>query len=247
MTETDAEKHAVPASMPRRWDWRPKVRWFVAEIVVVVAGVLIALALNAWWGDRQKTLDTRALRGEIRADVEQTREVLARDFETSREAARKARAILAEMATPAADRDSVLATVGSVFVLKKWEPANDTYAEALGSGRLNLITDPGLRLALSRYQSQIENVGATVDFFTKAYYGQQEPWMVANTVYSEVAYDLRRGELVQGPFRTDFDALAQSRELWNLLTLRLELEVGYQDFLEELDQRAVTVLDALDR
>ena len=34
-------------------NWRPKFRWFAAEIAVVVVGVLIALALNAWWQARQ--------------------------------------------------------------------------------------------------------------------------------------------------------------------------------------------------
>ncbi|MDX1440442.1 MAG: hypothetical protein R3284_11125 [Rubricoccaceae bacterium] len=33
----------------KHWNWRPKLRWFAAEIAVVVVGVLIALALNAWW------------------------------------------------------------------------------------------------------------------------------------------------------------------------------------------------------
>ena len=43
MTETSTS----PAPRPPSWDWRPKLRWFAAEITVVVAGVLIALALNA--------------------------------------------------------------------------------------------------------------------------------------------------------------------------------------------------------
>ncbi|WP_412069194.1 hypothetical protein [Rubrivirga sp. IMCC43871] len=57
----------APAARPRRWDWRPTLRWFAAEIVVVVAGVLIALALNAWWQGRQDhALETHTLR-ELRA------------------------------------------------------------------------------------------------------------------------------------------------------------------------------------
>ena len=50
MTETQS-KSTSPASS--HWDWRPKLRWFAAEIVIVVAGVLIALTLNAWWEGRQ--------------------------------------------------------------------------------------------------------------------------------------------------------------------------------------------------
>jgi len=235
------------SSPPTRWDWRPKLRWFGAEILIVVAGVLIALALNAWWADRQRADDAATLRAEILADVEQTRDVIATDLAISRETERKARAILRAMSAPDATRDSILATVGSVFLLKMWEPVNDTYTEALGSGRFNLIDDPDLRLALSRYQTQSEMLSVTSGFISTAYYGQQEPWMVANTVYSDIAYDIRRDVLEQGPFRTDFDAMAQSRELWNLLTLRLEMEVALQVNLDRLDEHAVAVLDALDQ
>jgi hypothetical protein len=47
MSET-TEASPAPLSLRRRitlpqYGWRPKLRWFAAEIVVVVAGVLIAL------------------------------------------------------------------------------------------------------------------------------------------------------------------------------------------------------------
>jgi hypothetical protein len=38
----------APYDSPKRWDWRPKARWFAAEYLIVVLGVLTAVALNAW-------------------------------------------------------------------------------------------------------------------------------------------------------------------------------------------------------
>ena len=237
-----------PAPPPRRWDWRPQARWFAAEIVVVVAGVLIALALNAWWSDRQRDADEAALRAEIRRDVGATREVIAEELDGHRDLAAQARAVLTAMAEapPGPERDSVLARVGSVFLLGGWLPVNDTYEEALSSGRLALLTDSDLRLALSRYRSAIDDIGGMYDYIGTQYYEELEPFMVANTVYSEVAYDQRRPDLVEAPFATDFDALAESRELWNLLTLRLEWEVALQEYLPRLDALAVDALDHLD-
>ncbi|NNF59355.1 MAG: hypothetical protein HKN04_14060, partial [Rhodothermaceae bacterium] len=43
----------LPVPRPKRWDWRPKLRWFGAEIVVVVLGVLTAVGINAWWQGQQ--------------------------------------------------------------------------------------------------------------------------------------------------------------------------------------------------
>lgn len=71
-----APEAATPPAVtaPRRpgLEWRPKARWFAAEIVVVVTGVLIALAINAWWAARQQARDEQrllsALRGEFGAN-----------------------------------------------------------------------------------------------------------------------------------------------------------------------------------
>ena len=50
------------------------LRWFAAEIVVVVAGALLALAINAWWGARQQAQEEQrllaALLDEFTADRE---------------------------------------------------------------------------------------------------------------------------------------------------------------------------------
>ena len=67
---TDTSATATPETFPpatalpiEHSPWRRKLHWFAAEILVVVAGILIALALNAWWEDRQAhALETRSLR-----------------------------------------------------------------------------------------------------------------------------------------------------------------------------------------
>lgn len=40
-------------SLPRQ-DWKARVLWFTGEFLVVVAGILVALTLNAWRGEKQK-------------------------------------------------------------------------------------------------------------------------------------------------------------------------------------------------
>jgi hypothetical protein len=133
-----------------------------------------------------------------------------------------------------------------VFVIRPFAPANDTYTEALGSGRLNLLTDSNLRIALSRYQSQIGGVALVEQAIFTQFFETLEPFTVAYTVYSEIANEKRRDDLIiESPFKTDFDALAASPVLWNLLTIRLEFEVAREDYLAELDHRANIALLAL--
>src|SRR5262245_39149153 len=108
---------AVAVAFTRRSAWRSKVQWFAAEIVVVVAGILIALALNAWWGAREEARAAASLRSEFRRDIEQTRTVIAENLESSRALSEAARAVLSGMAAKELpSRDTHLATIGSIFI-----------------------------------------------------------------------------------------------------------------------------------
>ena len=55
-----------------------------------------------------------------------------------------------------------------------------------------------------------------------------------------------RCAVFQGETLEDFDALAQNRELWNLITLRLEWDVVLQDHMTIVSLNADWVLAALD-
>ena len=224
--------------------------WFAVavEVAIVVLGVLIALGVNAWWADRQRDADEAALRAELRHDVEATRELLAADLTIHRILEDTQRAVLSAMATapPGPARDSVLATVGEAIVFDEWSAIDDTYEEALGSGRLALLTDSGLRLALNRYRWSLERIHSAHALITAQYYDQMEPFIVANTAYSDIASHYTRDDLPQGRFSTDLDRLAESRELWTLLSLRLEWEVWMGINLPRADSLAADVLDRLD-
>ena len=44
------------------------LRWFAAEFLVVVAGILVALALQSWWNDRAARVQEQALLQRLRAE-----------------------------------------------------------------------------------------------------------------------------------------------------------------------------------
>jgi hypothetical protein len=227
---------------------RSPLRWFAAEIVIVVSGVHIALAINAWWEGQQRARETTALRGELRRDIEATRDAISGKLAASNELAANATRVLDAMTVVSRgpQRDSALALTGSVFTLWSWTPVDDTYREAVGSGRLNLITDPETRLALSRYHSQSDRLGTMPDAITLQYYSLLEPFMVEHAVYTDIASVSWQAALARkSPFHTDFDALARNKELWNLITLRLEWEVAIQHHLNRLDSLAVVALNEL--
>ncbi len=222
------------------------------EGVVIVASILLAFAIDAWWDGFRESRETRTLLESIRSDVVATQAVIAENRSDSELVAERARALLGAMAAADTSADAMrerLLTLGNIFVIGGWSPINDTYAEAVNSGRLQLIDDDALRIALFRYEAQIEELDQMYLEISEQYYARLEPFLVANTVYSELGAEWWREALVEAPdtpnFRMDFEALGKSRELWNLLTLRLEMEVTVLDRLRRMDARTDEVLELL--
>lgn len=217
----------------------------VVEIIAIVLSILLAFAIDAWWDERQEQRRADELLFAIRSDVEATQTYIEGAIVFRKKVIGDAQALLEAMAggTDRATLDSRLLTLGSVFVQSSWHPVNHTYEQALGSGSFELIRDSELRLLLAQYVAALEEVGLWNDNVIRQYYSTLEPFMVTRTVYSELAApDVRDVLIADSPFQTDLSALAENRELWNLLTFKLELEAILVLRLEDADAMAIELL-----
>jgi len=141
-----------PAARP----WRFRLKHdslpgrFLFEFVVVVAGVLVALALNAWFQDRQDAKTEASYLARLSGDLERTIADLTvfTAFETRQieDAALVQRAIVelppTEDTARLSDAMSHLVT-RQTMVLK-----NSTYLDLVNTGHLSLIQDATLRDAI---------------------------------------------------------------------------------------------------
>ena len=155
MTETDVETPAAPASEPRRWDWRPKVRWFAAEYFIVVLGVLTAVALNAWWTDRGDAQQAVAYLQRLTEDLRADTTALAQQEQNSALKLAWTRRMINVVegtdSLPASEPDSFVVMLERIG---RWAPARinrHTYRDLLSSGNMNLVRAPELRERIRTY------------------------------------------------------------------------------------------------
>ena len=136
----------------RRWEWRPKLRWFAAEIVVVVAGVLIALALNAWWGARQDRATEQSYLRQLAADLVETERVIA-DTEARLATPEWATGeLLRAFKSPERPpRDSLVRWLVDYGRLRVALPVTGTIEALIATGDLALVRDDSLRTAITAY------------------------------------------------------------------------------------------------
>lgn len=138
---------------------RLDLRYGVSELVIVVVGVLIALAADGWVQDQaDRDLELRYLDDlivDLRADTAQLRTAIGLAAE---------RAALGHAVLGALDRDTVLSPPDLVVALERQFyfafPAysQTTMSDLLSTGNLRLIRDRGLRRQLAEYYQTIERL-----------------------------------------------------------------------------------------
>lgn len=154
---TEADEHASPtATVPAatRWrfrlpriDWRAKARWFAAEYLIIVLGVLSAVAVNAWWqGVQDRTAEQALLRG-LRADFAYNRADYARVDSGHIRTIESARRMLAMTGPEAPARDPAVfdSVLFQILGWSNFEPSLGRVNALLSSGQIVLIRNDSLQ------------------------------------------------------------------------------------------------------
>ncbi|MEL6445932.1 MAG: hypothetical protein AAF089_06290 [Bacteroidota bacterium] len=232
----------APAPRPRRIGWQPTLRWFSAEYLIVVLGVLTAVGLNAWWADRdartREWLVLEDLREDFvfnKAEVQRIRDLSAR-FLTLYEHL----ATLSDDAITGMPLDSVYTYTESLFISHTYDPVTGSLEALIASGDLGLLQDRALRERLTSFlqvlrdsdeekQAAFDQVVQMLERTTRL----GGPWNSPGAPFPVEPADLIR-------LRSDADYMAQARLLrwvaWYYAEVELpEVEVAIDSVLVSLD------------
>jgi hypothetical protein len=150
-------------------------RWFtprvLGELIIVVVGVLIALAVDSWnEGRREKDQEAKYLSG-ILLDLRSDSAALDYRMETAARGLEVADRLIELRRDPqsTAAPDSLAVWFFRVAFIDNFQILDHTYREILGAGGLGLIRDEELRRQVADYYRSMESA----EFFTEYYKGEE--------------------------------------------------------------------------
>jgi hypothetical protein len=128
------------------------------EAAAIVASILLAFAIDAWWEDRQeRVLEQQylaSLKADFQADIEELDDAIA---------LAKSRAQLGRLLISSIDQDRVegdpnefIWAVYSSFLLNYPSYTRSTINDLLSTGNLQLLQDAKLKAAVAEYYTDIE-------------------------------------------------------------------------------------------
>jgi hypothetical protein len=163
--------------------WGITWRRLLAEGMVIVASILIAFGLDAWWGSRNGRAQERALLV-----------ALAQDFGTARDdlhdVTRAHETVLASMVrlltyteagvVPDSERAQVDTVLSRVFIRRTFDPPMGTVETILSSGRLDIIRNQDLVAELTRWTAAVRDFNELETSGATHFYSTLYPYLAAN-------------------------------------------------------------------
>lgn len=143
--------------------WR-QVPWFRigAEAVAIIASILIAFSLDAWWDDRQAAEREQWYLLSLNRDFLENRTGLEHVIQVQDTLLQSVRELVlfGATTTPVPGADSVMNLIGRVFgnTTIGFTPNVGTYRELLNTSSLQVIKNDSLRTLLSDFGVQIETI-----------------------------------------------------------------------------------------
>lgn len=134
-----------------------------AELIVIVAGVLIALLAESAWNDHKDRVEGRAYVSRLSTELQINSDYLDNDIAWTQQACYSAESALAQLrdADSVPDSALLLRLAVSVATYPSPEYQRATYDDLIGTGSLSLIVDDALReQTVSVYTEFFESLSA---------------------------------------------------------------------------------------
>ena len=135
-------------------------RRLTAEFAVIVAGVLVALAVDAAWASQDEDRRKASYLRQLEADLIVSGEALAAAIAADSVVRASADSLAVSINLPLLpEGDQLVAWLWGVTVPSEFYPSTGTIQALVQGGDLRLIRDPQLRSALLGYLSALEQFG----------------------------------------------------------------------------------------
>lgn len=221
-----------------------KIAWprFLAEGAAILASILLAFWIDAWWEGREEDeLGQRYLVG-LREDFTQVESELGEHINFIARVMRAAEKVLSMASGPDSDllSDSFSRGLGETYSISSPNLATPTYHDMINSGNLRLVRDSALRMKISKLISLLQEINEQEDVINETYWLHHAPFMDKHFVVSEFGWFRNPtseaskesfrilGTPPQAPFDMDVSAV-RTREFWNLI---YDFTIVYGDQLQ---------------
>jgi hypothetical protein len=230
------------------------------EGAAIVASILLAFAIDAWWEERQeRALELEyliALEKDIRATVQNLEDQLDQ-VSNLYAAIDSVLAVIADTKTSELPA-SFSSMVSDVYQIPRPTAITGTYEDMVNSGKLHLLRDADLRVTVAEYMRSLDVLEFHANLNVQTFWNVHAPFHNQFLLFNEFDWgtdlDNSSGGAVKfeippeitPPFQLGTDAI-KSQEFWNLMLGWRILYLDYANSVITARDLSTKILELLDR
>ena len=134
------------------------IRYAIGEIVLVVAGILIALSINTWNDHRKDKLTESQYYCKLLSDFELDRQNISKLYKESENKIAVSKRLLLELNNKNKDKSFLLNNYLQALRTNAFVPIKVSITDLISSGKLNLLTNDSLKNNLIRYYGELDKL-----------------------------------------------------------------------------------------
>ncbi len=215
-----------------------KIPWprVLGEGVIIVVSILLAFWIQAWWDDRQESIEEQSLLRQLKSEFEENAVLLA-DKRAGHEAARVAGLRLLSVMGPDAEVEelgieSARNALITILLLRTFDPGTGALSTVISSGKLDLISSEELRTDLASWPARYQDIS------------EDEQWLVAMSqdrlgpYFSEFAtmrnMTVALKDIRPSLFPEDIETMLRDRKFENIVVSKTGITTTLIEYYDEM-------------
>lgn len=220
---------------------------FTTELLIVVAGILIAVSLNNWREDSANKNREQFYLKSLKTDFEQSLASLTDIYNQNLQSNASLKSLLDIIHyknTPSVDSCKKL--FKHLFGFNRFVPASGTYKEIISTGSLQLLRNDELRNALSSWDDMVFRNRQLEDVMFWQYHLINIPYLNKHIVRSDFEQrdiGFESGEKI----RTDFKKLFTDTEFENILVNRAGAVEEADEYIQTMIKQVKHIIELINK
>ena len=231
--------------MTRRVNWGQAA----GEALLILLGILLALAADAWWEERSERRQEQEYLEAMAAELEQMRahvDVVLQGAGQTIETAATLLEISPDL-PPSVTPDSLSELLSNISMEVLWSPPTAVYEDLVNTGAVGLIRAHEVRLGLNELMESVSWVQSRADRHNEFFWTEMDPYFRRHlpvlAVFGWDALAVTREEWIPGDF-------IRTEEFRNLIAVKglaaLDVRDGGEELTVLIEELAGTVEAALE-
>ena len=226
-----------------------RIRSAVTELMVIVAGVLIALSADQWWASRSDALTEATYLTGMLDDLSASRDTLESDLRDI-EAYLSAASALSHLSrdAPRITRDSLVTLIhDALFPLPTWDAQLSTLDDLKNTGRLSLISDTEIRRALAEIDQRMSKVRAAESDLLQSQHQTVDPFLMTRVDLPAIGLEEESAPYMGPPLGIDHEPLLRDPQFQNVVAFRIVLLYNVQRQYRSMSEQLSAVSALIER